>query len=37
MIHDEIFSDKETFVVQNAYFDKESKKIVFERTIKSKR
>jgi hypothetical protein len=30
------FSDEETFVVQNASFDKESKKLVFERTTKSK-
>jgi hypothetical protein len=36
MIHDETFSDEETFVVQNASFDKESKKLVFERTTKSK-
>jgi len=36
MIHDENFSDEETFAVQNASFDKESKKLVFERTRKSK-
>jgi hypothetical protein len=36
IIQDKTFSDKETFVVQNAYFDKESKKLVFERTTKSK-
>jgi hypothetical protein len=36
MIQDETFSDEETFVVQNASFDKESKKLVFERTTKSK-
>jgi hypothetical protein len=36
MIHDENFSDEETFAVQNESFDKESKKIVFERTTKSK-
>jgi hypothetical protein len=36
MIHDENFSDEETFVVQNSFFDKESKKLVFERTIKIK-
>jgi hypothetical protein len=34
MIHDETFSDEETFAVQNASFDKESKKLVFERTTK---
>jgi hypothetical protein len=37
MIQDETFSDEETFIVQNASFDKESKKLVFERTTKSKR
>jgi hypothetical protein len=36
MIQDETFSDEEMFVVQNASFDKESKKLVFERTTKSK-
>jgi hypothetical protein len=36
MVQEETFSDEETFVVQNASFDKESKKLVFERTTKSK-
>jgi hypothetical protein len=36
MIQEETFFDEETFVVQNASFDKESKKLVFERTTKSK-
>jgi hypothetical protein len=30
MIHDETFSDEETFLVKNASFDKESKKLVFK-------
>jgi hypothetical protein len=29
VVQDEIFSDEETFVVQNASFDKYSKKIIF--------
>jgi hypothetical protein len=33
MIQDETFSDEETFVVQNASFDKESKKLVFEKEL----
>ena len=36
MVQDEIFSDEETFVVQNESFDKESRKLVFERTTKCK-
>jgi hypothetical protein len=36
MVQDETFCDEETFVVQNAYFDKGSKKLDFERTGKSK-
>jgi len=36
MVEDEIFSDEETFYVQNALFDKDSKKLVFERNTKSK-
>jgi hypothetical protein len=37
VVEDEIFFYGETFVVQNTSFDKDSKKIVFERTSKSKR
>jgi len=36
MIQDETFSDEETFIVQNASFYKEAKKLVFERSTKSK-
>jgi len=36
MVPEETFSDEETFVVQNTSFDRESKKLVFERTTKSK-
>jgi hypothetical protein len=36
MVQDEIFSDEETFVVQNASFDRDSKKLVFERTTRVK-
>ena len=37
VVQDEIFSDEENFVVQNASFDKDSRKMIFERTSKSKR
>jgi len=36
MVQDEIFFYEENFVVQNASFDRDSKKLVFERTTKSK-
>jgi hypothetical protein len=36
MIHDDTFSNEETFFVKNSSFDKESKNLFFERTIKSK-
>jgi hypothetical protein len=37
VVQDDIFSDEETFVVHNFSFDKYSKKMIFERTPKSKR
>jgi hypothetical protein len=36
MVQDEIFSDEETFVVQNSSFERDYKKLVFEGTTKSK-
>jgi hypothetical protein len=36
-IQDEIFSNEETFSVQNALFDKSSKKLIFERNLKNKK
>jgi hypothetical protein len=37
VVQDEVFSDEETFSIQNALFDKSSKKLVFERTSKNKK
>jgi len=36
-VKDDIFSNEKNFVVQNASFDKDYKKMIFERTPKSKR
>jgi hypothetical protein len=36
VVWDEIFSYEENFVVQNSFFDIDSKKFVFERTMNSK-
>lgn len=36
-VQDEVFSDEETFYVQNVLFDKSSKKLTFERASKNKK
>jgi hypothetical protein len=36
MIHDETFSDEETFAIHSESFDKESKILVFEKTQKTR-
>ena len=36
IVQEKTFSDEDTFFMQNASFDRESKKLVFERTMKNK-